>query len=626
MPTTYNIVPIPRWYVADLVGRPLGGGYMSTWRSLDKNTQKPIYTDASGLNAWPNPVFFNANGEAPGMFFWASDEPYFIKIFDAQNNLQFTADNYGPGIAGGGGGTPTNTNVDLNNYIVNNNFCRHGGDSALGDTFTNIQSGTVIAPSDHEGLAYGSTAFTGIPFVGPDIMFVKSNNTSTDNLIFATSDFNAGTVPLTGDVTPEYYIDLECTITGTETLKAVQFPVDLHVKNLEQQTMTLIVWANGITGTQNLTASFVQYFGGGSATTPVATTIPINATPLVNNTWRAYRGTFIVPSILGKTLGAGGDDASYIQIGYPIGAAFRIYMTKPKLYLGTIGSVFPELQTYDYVDSYANSPRTGDVRISLNTFGSGNNFRFGWVAANDGSIGSATSSATTRANIDTWPLYSLLWNNILDTWAPVATGRGISAIADFAANKAMTLTKTLARVLAGLNADTNTSQAFTTNYGVSNFNLTITSSAQYPTGTVVQLTGGGLPASLSAGVAYVVININATTIQLAESIENAYAGIPFNIGGNGAGTVQTALGLINGQTKAVLIANNIPALGGTGSGTVATSTVGGAPGVNSIATQLTAPTGTRPVTVTSLSVNSGTTNQPVNLFQPTSFMNIYIKL
>ena len=60
----------------------------------------------------------------------------------------------------------------------------------------------------------------------------------------------------------------------------------------------------------------------------------------------------------------------------------------------------------------------------------------GWVLG-FGTIGSATSGATNRANADTEALYTLLWNSMADAEAPVATGRGANAAADFAANKAI---------------------------------------------------------------------------------------------------------------------------------------------------------------------------------------------
>jgi hypothetical protein len=56
-----------------------------------------------------------------------------------------------------------------------------------------------------------------------------------------------------------------------------------------------------------------------------------------------------------------------------------------------------------------------------------------------GSIGSAASGATQRANADTERLYKHFWNNLSDEEAPVAGGRGASAEADFAANKPLTM-------------------------------------------------------------------------------------------------------------------------------------------------------------------------------------------
>jgi hypothetical protein len=86
---------------------------------------------------------------------------------------------------------------------------------------------------------------------------------------------------------------------------------------------------------------------------------------------------------------------------------------------------------------------TGDVKLTLKTVAD-----TGWVMMDDGTIGNAASSATTRANADTVNLFTLLWNNVSDTYAPVSGGRGGSAAADFAANKRIGLTKVLGRALA----------------------------------------------------------------------------------------------------------------------------------------------------------------------------------
>ncbi len=85
---------------------------------------------------------------------------------------------------------------------------------------------------------------------------------------------------------------------------------------------------------------------------------------------------------------------------------------------------------------------TGDGKLTLKTAAD-----TGWVMMNDGTIGDATSGATTRANADTSALYGLLWANVGDTFAPVTGGRGANAAADFAAHKPLRLTKQLGRAI-----------------------------------------------------------------------------------------------------------------------------------------------------------------------------------
>lgn len=70
----------------------------------------------------------------------------------------------------------------------------------------------------------------------------------------------------------------------------------------------------------------------------------------------------------------------------------------------------------------------------------------GWVLKSGGTIGSATSGATERANVDTADLYALMWNNYTNAECAVSTGRGASAAADFAANKTLILPDARGRV------------------------------------------------------------------------------------------------------------------------------------------------------------------------------------
>jgi hypothetical protein len=61
--------------------------------------------------------------------------------------------------------------------------------------------------------------------------------------------------------------------------------------------------------------------------------------------------------------------------------------------------------------------------------------RSGFVRANARTIGSSTSGASERANADCEQLFLFLWGTFSDTICPVSGGRGVSAAADWAANK-----------------------------------------------------------------------------------------------------------------------------------------------------------------------------------------------
>lgn len=74
----------------------------------------------------------------------------------------------------------------------------------------------------------------------------------------------------------------------------------------------------------------------------------------------------------------------------------------------------------------------------------------GWVKINGLTIGSALSGASGRANADTQSLFVYLWTNCTDAHCPVLAGRGASALADFNANKQLTLPDWRGRIAVGL--------------------------------------------------------------------------------------------------------------------------------------------------------------------------------
>jgi hypothetical protein len=63
----------------------------------------------------------------------------------------------------------------------------------------------------------------------------------------------------------------------------------------------------------------------------------------------------------------------------------------------------------------------------------------GWVRANGRTIGSASSGGTERANADAEELFIFLWTNYANAQCAVSSGRGVSAAADWAANKTIAM-------------------------------------------------------------------------------------------------------------------------------------------------------------------------------------------
>ena len=87
--------------------------------------------------------------------------------------------------------------------------------------------------------------------------------------------------------------------------------------------------------------------------------------------------------------------------------------------------------------------KTGDIKVRY-----GEGYLVGWVRANGRSIGSAVSGASERAHSDTQALYEFLWG--VDGDLVVVGGRGASALADWTANKPLTLPDARGRALIGV--------------------------------------------------------------------------------------------------------------------------------------------------------------------------------
>lgn len=182
--------------------------------------------------------------------------------------------------------------------------------------------------------------------------------------------------------------------------------------------------------------------------------------------------------------------------------------------------------------------QTGDLRLSYNSTTPNG----GWLRYALGTIGSATSGATVRANADTRSLFVLYWTNVTDDFAPIFTSagvrttRGATALEDFNANKAIQLPALNGCAICVEGAG---EQSLLFTADDSTDELTIIANYILYTGAKVRVrTTNALPSPLVINTDYYVIRVSDTLFKLATSRANAYAGTAINLTTTGTG-IQT---------------------------------------------------------------------------------------
>jgi hypothetical protein len=618
----FTIEPNPHWVIIDNFSKLPNGAAIYTYRTLDPSQFKPAFQDAAGQIPYGQPIVGFGNGTMPPIF-WEFDpnnpnETYYIRVYDSADptTQQFLWDFNGlSGNAGSGGGSVVNA-YDIENLIVNNVFFRNIG-TQIGTP--SLPTSLTLAPGLHEGFVNDPANVNVINNgpVGGDIIFAKNNTTSTDRIDFP-SFTPLGIHALPGqDPTPQIYFEYNCSGAGSgETYKYVQFPVSQGVQNLSAQPVTIKIYARCNSGNPTLQLNWRQFFGSGGA--PSADVITPAAAPFALTTaWQAFLVNAIVPDVTGKTLGSCGNDGLFLQVSFPLSpATTNIDFIKPQMFLGTISPVL-QYDSNDEIDSFINTPRTGDTRTSLNSFA------LGWINMDDGTIGNASSNASARNNIDTFPLFDLIWNTFqsnqslapMYTSGAVAVPYGADPTTDFTANRQLALTRNLGRVMIGA-LPIQITQAFTTPTANT---LTVASTAGFRApGVPVTVSSSTVP-QLVNGVTYYAIILTSTTMQLATSAENAIAGTPITFGiGAGTGNViiaSHALGSFGGEETHTLTISEMPSHNHTIPGLIQNyCSAGGASTYNT-----TGPPGN---TGTSFTGGDGAHNN----LQPYVAMNVFIKL
>lgn len=640
----------------DTTGLPMVAGTVTLYQDNSRTTFKNWYyqTGTPGNYTYftlPNPMVLgpagniqDPNGFDVLPFYYPVSEvdnvtpqPYYVTIQNAAATAEYTRQNFPfePPT-----GAATNIVPTLDNLLVNNVFWRNVGSLTLPTATASyssisINSATLyyqtIAPSQHDG------------FTMPDIIYVKNAVNAVETITF-----NKFTVDntLSNNVTPEYYMNLTCTGAGSETVKYVQMPIQLHIQNFSGYTQaSASIWVqNGTAQSNNQVTLTIYQFAGTGATTPTALA---SKTITATNSWVNYSVNFTFPSSANVALGHGGDDAWYLQIGFQPGVTTNINIAKPGVYLSQTQPT-NDFQTYDQAAAIFESPRTGDVRISANSFQP-----WGWVQCNDGVISNANGSivlptgiASARANIDTFQLFTSLYNNVNDAFAPVylqngtLTTRGSAgtAITAWNNNCQLQLPLMLGRALLGLPPAQSvtyargTTPTWSTTYGnnaAGVFTAAVSASLLY-VGMPVFLTGT-MPTSgnfTANTVYYAIPAIDASstvTFQLATTYANALAGTAIVAGGasdNGSNlVVNWMLASTIGQAKHTQLEKEmsqhrhdgtIPSVSNVGAGMIPVINTNGAGAP-------TASTNYLPYDPVNATVG-------MNIIQPATNFNIFMKL
>jgi hypothetical protein len=238
--------------------------------------------------------------------------------------------------------------------------------------------------------------------------------------------------------------------------------------------------------------------------------------------------------------------------------------------------------------------QTGDIKPRYGTGG-----HTGWVRANTKTIGSAISGATERANADTQALFQYLWAT--DANLVVIGGRGSTSLADWNANKQMTLPDGRGVVLAGLDDMGNTAAGRLSTY--------------FGAGTVLGTIGGAQSHTLSS-TEQASMSFSASTGGASNDHAHAFSGTTDgeNVGHTHgySAAVGGNTGPLSGSANVYFGGNTAANTGGESNGHVHTFS-GGTGGRNADHTH----------TVSGTVAGGG---QPHAIVQPTMVVTIYIKL
>lgn len=428
MTITYNLGPQNKWrfyYTSNystLAQTPLVGGLVYTYEAANHATLKTTYS--SNIGSPPpsntNPIVLDANGEASvyGLFddtLTNLQNEYYIEVRDAQGVLIYSFDDYAFSPIASASSSTTNSLTE--NYTLNPQFYwnHYGKPTAF-------------------KLNNSYTLYTGC-YISDEWLFTKNNTSATETLTLTAFSAGQTSVPFQ----PANYLNWTCTGAGAaESFKNI-FQTTAGSQSFSTQTIWIQFWAMSTTN-MPLTVNFRQHFGTSGASSDVVSVLMAQTT--INSSWTFYVGSLTVPSVAGKTITAG--DTVQVEFALRLNHADNLALANIGL---TIGATAPSITSFPYETNNIVQSKLTNQQFIVPTGSIQYNFTastpllgfHNWIILAGNTIGNTSSGSTPLADENLYPLFAYFWNNVSNTFAPVSTGRGASAIADFDANKTLTM-------------------------------------------------------------------------------------------------------------------------------------------------------------------------------------------
>lgn len=421
---------------------PLTAGFVNYYQDNDRNTRKPVYQLSGSYDAGytftqlPNPLQLGGAGTTVNnagadirVYYYPYDmngniENYYITVTDSNGNEKLVRQAW-PNLSSTSSAA-TNYNY---NFVRNPSFYYWNYGSTQ-----NINVGT------------GSRDLNDFMFAD----WTYDQNDSSQNIDVLQGTFSASDSDVPGN--PIYYLIYRNNTSGSNLGTINKFSQTYKsVKTLSGQNVAASIWINQVSGSAgSFSLTITQDFGSGGSSS-VETDLIVQPALTVGN-WTQYTGNTQLPSVAGKIIGSG--NQLILNMNMPVNLVCEIHITQLRMNEGLNVTDSTEISNDDLIkqtNTIGLYPAwtTGDVKPTLKNVADP-----GWLMMNDQTIGNPLSGAT-NIGFSYFPLFLLIWNNVNNnTYAPIfdSTGTpstyGVSAVADWNAQKRLSMTKILGRALA----------------------------------------------------------------------------------------------------------------------------------------------------------------------------------